>query len=141
MKNILILVSCMLLCVGVLCASTNSLPANLMAQPTIASDGAFSITSQQLQAAGPGQGAPMPICPPSNPNCMPWTQPQLGLQAAGPGQGAPMPICPPSNPNCMPWTQPQLGLQAAGPGQGAPMPICYPGAPCGIQQERLPMVL
>ena len=100
MKNILILVSCMLLCAGVLCASTSSSPTNLMAQPAIASD---------LQAAGPGQSAPMPICPPSNPNCY--------------------------------LPQPQLRLQAAGLGQSAPMPICPPAVNCGIQQERVLMVL
>jgi hypothetical protein len=91
MKHVLILIICTLLSGGILCASTNSVPANPVAQPAIASDGALSITFQQLQAAGPGQGAPMPICPPNNPNC------GLGLQAAG--TEAPMPVCAPGY-NC-----------------------------------------
>src|ERR1022692_4210748 len=50
MKNVLILVTCMLLCAGILGASTTPIPANPMAPWVIAAKGAWSI------ALVPGDG-------------------------------------------------------------------------------------
>src|SRR5450759_1443286 len=96
MKHVLVLISCILLSTGVLCASTSSLPTNLMTQPAIASDGAFSMTSctvGEFCGAGeavlaPGDGGPAPYCAPGRP----CNNDQLKLQA---GDGGPAPYCAP----------------------------------------------
>lgn len=47
----------------------------------------------------PTPGGPIPICPPSNPNCDPTVV--VAIQQA-PTPGGPIPICPPKNPDCDP---------------------------------------
>ena len=156
MKNVLILVICMLLSAGVLCASTTPIPDNLMAPSVLAAEGAWSISlvpgdGDQFRLLA-GDGGPMPLCPPAHPNCV---LNQLKLQA---GDGGPMPVCAPGKPcnndqfklqagdgGPMPVCAPgkpcnndQLKLQA---GDGGPMPVCAPGKPCDNDQERLPMAL
>ena len=68
MKHVLILVICMLLFVGVLCASTTPIPANRMAPSVIAAEGAWSIPLvpgdiEQLRLQA-GDGGPAPLCAP-----------------------------------------------------------------------------
>ena len=144
MKHVLILVICMLLSVGVLCASTTPIPANPMAPSVIAAEGASSILlipvgGQQLKLQA-GDGGPQPLCPPSNPHCpLSGDGPvmclpthscginQLKLQA---GDGGPAPLCAPGH-HC---DIIQLKLQA---GDGGPAPLCAPGHHCDIDQLKL----
>ena len=68
MKNVLILVTCMLLCAGILGASTTPIPANPMAPSVIAAKGAWSIAlvpgdGDQLRLQA-GDGGPAPLCAP-----------------------------------------------------------------------------
>ena len=95
MKNVLILVICMLLFAGVLCASTTGIPANLTAPSIIAAEGVWSISlvpgdGDQLRLRA-GDGGPMPLCAPGQ-HC---NIEQLKLQA---GDGGPMPLCAPGKP-------------------------------------------
>ena len=112
MKNILILVICMLLSAGVLFASTSSLPTNLKAQLAI----------------GPqvADGGPQPVCAPGRP----CNNDQLRPQVA---DGGPQPVCAPGR-HC---NNDQLRLQA----DGGPQPVCAPGRHCNNDQERLLMAL
>jgi len=121
MKNILILVICMLLFAGVLCASTTPI-ANLTAPSISLVPG----NNDQLRLQA-GDGGPMPLCAPGKP----CNNDQLKLQA---GDGGPMPLCAPGKP----CNNDQLKLQA---GDGGPMPLCAPGKPCNNDQERLLMAL
>ena len=92
MKHVLILVICTLLSAGILCAATSPVPANLMAQPAIASDGASSMTSCIVgefcgvgaDLLAPGEGAPIPWCLPGGP-CKPPV-----VTSAQAGEGAPI---------------------------------------------------
>jgi hypothetical protein len=153
MRNILILVICTLLSAGVLCAATTPVPANLMAQPAIASDGASSMTSCIVgefcgvgaDLLAPGEGAPIPWCAPGY-RCNPPV-----VTAARAGEGAPIPWCAPGYP-CNPPV-----VTSARAGEGAPIPWCAPGYPCNppvvtaaragegapinLDQERLLMAL
>ena len=94
MKHVLILVICMLLSAGVLCASTTPIPANPMAPSVIAAEGASSILlipvgGQQLKLQA-GDGGPQPLCAPGH-HC---DIDQLKLQA---GDGGPAPLCAPGH--------------------------------------------
>ena len=111
MRNILILVICTLLSVGVLCAVTSPVPANLMAQPAIASEGALSLSSCTAGEFCSG-----------------------GHALLAPGDGGPAPYCAPGKP----CNNDQLRLQA---GDGGPAPYCAPGKPCNNDQEKLLMAL
>ena len=121
MKNALILAICMLLFAGVVYAATNPLPTNLMTQPTIASEGAGSITLI------PGDGSPQPLCAPGR-HC---NDDQLQQVA---GDGSPQPVCAPGR-HC---NNDQLQQLA---GDGSPQPVCAPGRHCNNDQERLLMSL
>jgi glycine/D-amino acid oxidase-like deaminating enzyme len=85
MKHVLILIICMLLSAGVLCASTTPIPANLTAPAVLAAEGAWS---NSLIA---GDGGPAPYCAPGKP----CNNDQLKLQA---GDGGPAPYCAPGKP-------------------------------------------
>ena len=112
MKNILILVICTLLSAGVLCAATSPVPANLMTQPAIASDGALSLSSCTAGEFCSGSHAAL----------------------LAPGDGGPAPYCAPGKP----CNNDQLRLRA---GDGGPAPYCAPGKPCNNDQEKLLMAL
>ena len=128
MKHVLILVICTLLSAGILCVATSPVPANLMAQPAIASDGASSMTS-----------------------CIVGEFCGVGADLLAPGEGAPIPWCFPGLP-CKPPV-----VTSARAGDGAPIPWCFPGVPCkppvvtsaragdgapiNLDQERLLMAL
>ena len=95
MKNVLILVICMLLSAGVLCASTTPIPDNLMAPSVIAAEGVWSISlvpgdGDQLRLQA-GDGGPAPVCAPGKP----CNNDQLKLRA---GDGGPAPVCAPGKP-------------------------------------------
>ncbi|HEY5174348.1 MAG TPA: hypothetical protein VII95_02150 [Terriglobales bacterium] len=113
MKNILILVICMLLSAGVLFASTSSLPTNLKAQLAI----------------GPqvADGGPQPVCAPGR-HC---NNDQLQPEVA---DGGPAPYCAPGHH----YNDGQLLPQVA---DGGPAPYCAPGHHCNNGQERLLMAL
>jgi hypothetical protein len=119
MKNILILFICMLLSASVLYAAS-PLPTNLTAQPTIASEGAWSTLV-------PGDGSPQPVCAPGRP----CNNDQLQQLA---GDGSPQPVCAPGRP----CNNDQLQQLA---GDGSPQPVCAPGRPCNNDQEKLLMAL
>ena len=87
MKHVLILVICMLLSAGVLCASTTPIPANPMAPSVIAAESVSSISWDQLRLQA-GDGGPQPLCAPGY-HC---DIQQLKLQA---GDGGPQPLCAP----------------------------------------------
>ena len=95
MKNVLILVICMLLFAGVLCASTTPIPANLTVPSVITAEGVWSISlvsgdGDQLRLQA-GDGGPAPVCAPGRP----CNNDQLKLQA---GDGGPAPVCAPGRP-------------------------------------------
>ena len=133
MKNTLVLALSIVLLTSMTFAaenarSTSMARANVLQASLPCNDStACSTTSTQVK---PGEGSPMPLCPPGQ-NC----QGQLRQTA---GEGSPMPLCPPGQ-NC----QGQVRQIA---GEGSPMPLCPPGHNCGdnlrqIAGEGSPMPL
>ncbi len=128
MKNVLVISLAALMFAGVACAATGSPTTSALGRPNV-TDNSSSVShcnvrgvckSSQAELA-PGEGAPMPLCPPGM-NC----GDQLRQIA---GEGAPMPLCPPGM-NC----GDQLRQIA---GEGAPMPLCPPGMNCGDQLRQI----
>jgi len=112
MKNALALTvaTLMLACVAVAAVSTTPAPtaANMsQASLPVSACTQAGVCSSDQAMLPPGEGAPMPLCPPGQ-NC----DGQLRQMA---GEGAPMPLCPPGQ-NC----DGQLRQMA---GEGAPMPL------------------
>ncbi|MGO9562199.1 MAG: hypothetical protein ACLPPV_06075 [Candidatus Korobacteraceae bacterium] len=98
MKNTLVVTLAILMSVGIACAGTSSLPtANTaperIAQPSVSHSLCVgqAVCSSNRAALAPGEGAPMPLCPPGQ-NC-------TGQLRQIAGEGAPMPLCPPGQ-NC-----------------------------------------
>jgi hypothetical protein len=98
MKNTLVVALATLMSVGIACAGTNSLPTRNIAPARIAQASSSyplcagdDVCSANRPAISPGEGSPMPLCPPGN-NC-------TGQLRQIAGEGSPMPLCPPGN-NC-----------------------------------------
>jgi hypothetical protein len=98
MKNTLVAALVTLMLVGIACAGTNSLPTTNIAPERFAqAPSSHSLCAGQdgcspnRAAISPGEGSPMPLCPPGN-NC-------TGMLRQIAGEGSPMPLCPPGN-NC-----------------------------------------
>ena len=98
MKNTLVVTLATLMSVGITCAGANSLPTTNASSERIAqASSAYSlcaghdVCSSNRAALSPGEGAPMPLCPPGQ-NC-------TGQLRQIAGEGAPMPLCPPGQ-NC-----------------------------------------
>ena len=97
MKNVLVITLATLLFAGVACAATNSLNTADIARPAVTAnsqansncDAQGVCRSSQAELA-PGEGSPMPLCPPGH-NCDDLRQIA--------GEGSPMPLCPPGH-NC-----------------------------------------
>ena len=128
MKNTLVVTLAALMSVGIACAGVNSLPITNSAPERIAqASSAYSLCASQdvcspnRAAISPGEGAPMPLCPPGQ-NC-------TGQLRQIAGEGAPMPLCPPGQ-NC-------TGQLRQIAGEGAPMPLCPPGQNCTGQLRQI----
>lgn len=52
----------------------------------------------------PGDGGPVPLCQPNDPNCQ-MIPSVKSPKAALPGDGGPVPLCQPNDPNCSPIPQ------------------------------------
>ena len=120
MKNALVFTVAALMFAGVASAAVNPLtapvaPANLSqaSLPTSLCNEAICDSTQAVMS--PGEGSPLPLCPP-NQNCGDTLR-----QVAG--EGSPLPLCPP-NQNCGDRLR-----QIAG--EGSPLPLCPPNQNCG----------
>ena len=76
MKNTLVITLVVLLLAGIACAGTSTLPTANVAPERLA-----QATSSNRAALRPGEGSPMPLCPPGQ-NCS-------GLLRQGAGEGSP----------------------------------------------------
>ncbi len=120
MKNALVFTIAALMFAGVAYAAASSPPAPVapasvsQASLPISACNQFAICDSTQAVFSPGEGSPMPLCPP-NQNCNDTLR-----QIAG--EGSPMPLCPP-NQNCNDTLR-----QIAG--EGSPMPLCPPKGNC-----------
>ena len=128
MKNTLVVTLATMMSVGIACAGTNSLPTINVAPEGIAhASSSYSlcagqdVCSSNRAAMSPGEGSPMPLCPPGQ-NC-------TGQLRQIAGEGSPMPLCPPGQ-NC-------TGQLRQIAGEGSPMPLCPPGQNCTGQLRHL----
>ena len=48
----------------------------------------------------PGDGGPVPLCQPTDPNCPSPTGLTKTTKSLTPGDGGPVPLCQPTDPNC-----------------------------------------
>ena len=120
MKNAVVFTVAALMFAGVACAAVNPLPAPVAPANVSQASLPTALCNQpagcgsNLAAFSPGEGSPMPLCPP-NQNCG-----DIRRQVAG--EGSPMPLCPP-NQQCRDTLR-----QVAG--EGSPMPLCSPNQNC-----------
>jgi len=120
MKNALVFTVAVLMFAGVAYAAVNPLPAPVAPANVSQASLPPSLCNQlpgcdsNQAVLPPGEGAPMPLCPPGQ-NC-------TGQLRQIAGEGAPMPLCPPGQ-NC-------TGQLRQIAGEGAPMPLCAPGQKC-----------
>jgi hypothetical protein len=98
MKNTLVVTLATMMSVGIACAGTKSLPTTnsaperiAQASPTYSLCTSHEVCGPKLAATSPGEGSPMPLCPPGQ-NCS-------GMLRQIAGEGSPMPLCPPGQ-NC-----------------------------------------
>jgi hypothetical protein len=127
MKNTLVVALAAVMSVGIACAGTNSLPTPTTASVSITQASSPSLCTGQAVcdsarvALSPGEGSPMPLCPPGH-NC-------TGQLRQIAGEGSPMPLCPPGQ-NC-------TGQLRQIAGEGSPMPLCPPGQNCTGQLRQI----